>query len=249
MKIAATIQARTGSSRLPNKVMLPIVGKPMLSLQVERIQRSLLVDEIIIATSTNPNDNVIEDLARRLGISCFRGSEEDILDRIVGALRHFKVDVNVDFCGDCPLVDPAIMDSVLGYYLKHQAIYDYVGTGLKTTFPPGLDIVVYPASILYDLAELTEDRSLVAVQIRSRPDRYRTCNLEAPPWYHYPDLHLEVDTIEDFRVVTAIYEALYPSNPNFLLPHIVEFMRHNPALAESNRNIPRRWKKFRQSDS
>jgi len=246
MKIAATIQARTGSTRLPNKVLLPIVGKPMLSHQVERIQRSLRIDEVIIATTTNLNDDPIEDLAQRLGVSCFRGSEDKVLDRIVSTLSHFNVDINVEFYGDCPLPDPTLIDSIIDVYLKNKDQYDYVGTGMKTTFPPGLEVTVYPSRILYDVANVAEDRGLVAVNIRCRPDRYRVLNIEAPSLYRYPDLYLEVDTAEDFKVVTAIYEALYPSNPYFLLPHIIEFMNQNPALAESNRHVPRRWKAFRQ---
>ena len=251
MKITATIQARTGSKRLPNKVLLPILGKPMLARQIERIQRSLLIDEVIIATTTNPNDDRIEALAQRLGVSCFRGSEDKVLDRIVSTLKHFNVDIHVSFCGDCPLPDPTIIDSIIGVYLKNMDSYDYVGIGMKTTFPPGLEVSVYPSKILYEvdiLVSRPEDREYVGVHIRSRPDRYRILNVEAPPWCHYPDLYLEVDTLEDFKVVTAIYEALYPSNPYFLLPHIIDFMNQNPALAESNRHVHRRWKKFREDD-
>ncbi len=246
MKIAATIQARTGSTRLLNKVMLPILGKPMLARQVERIQRSLLIDEVIIATTTNPKDDVIEDLARNLGISCFRGSEEKVLDRIVSTLKHFKVDIQVEFYGDCPLPDPTIIDSIIGIYLKHQSSCDFVCTGLKTTFPPGLEVAVYPARILYDVADVTMDRQHVQVNIRSRQDRYRIMNVEAPPWYRHPDFHLEVDTVEDFKLISAIYEALYPSNPYFLSPEIIQFLQQNPALAASNRDIPRQWKAFRE---
>jgi spore coat polysaccharide biosynthesis protein SpsF len=246
MKIGATIQARTGSLRLPNKVMLPILGKPMLARQVERIQRSLLIDQVILATSTNPNDDVIEELAAKLRVECFRGSEDLILDRIVGALRHYSVDVNVEFYGDCPLPDPTIIDAIIGIYLKHQDSCDYVGTGLKTTFPPGLEVTVYPSRVLYDVAGITEDRERVAVNIRTRPDRYRTMNVEAPPWYRHPHLHLEVDTAEDFKVISTIYEGLYPSNPHFLLPHIIEFLREKPELAALNQSVPRRWKQFRE---
>ena len=218
----------------------------MLALQVERIRRSLLVDEVIIATSTNANDDAIEELAGQIGVCCFRGSEDNVLDRIVGALRQYRVDVNAEFYGDCPLPDPTIIDAIIGIYLKHQDECDYVGTGLKTTFPPGLEVNVYPASVLYDVARITEDRDKVAVNIRSRPDRYRTMNIEAPTWYRYPEFHLEVDTAEDFEVVSQIYEALYPSNPCFSLLHIVEFLKANPTIAERNRYVERRWKASRQ---
>jgi len=250
MKIAATIQARTGSSRLPRKVLLPIVGKPMLAHQVERIKRSQLIDEVIIATTTNPDDDPLVELADQLGVRCFRGSEDLVLDRIVSALQRFEVDVNVESYGDSQLVDPTIIDMIIGLYLKHQDAYDYVTSGVKTTFPPGLEVIVYPSRVLYDAQAVArpEERELVSVNIISRPERYRILNVEAPPWYRYPDLHLEVDTAEDFRVISAIYEALYPSNPYFVLSDVIDFLKQNPALAESNRHVPRRWKAYRQDD-
>jgi spore coat polysaccharide biosynthesis protein SpsF (cytidylyltransferase family) len=245
MKIAATIQARTGSTRLPNKVLLPILGVPMLARQVERIRKSFLVDEVIIATSTNLRDDPIASLAQEIGVSCFRGSEEKVLDRIVGALQQFQVDVNVECYGDCPLPDPALMDAIIGIYLKCQGTCDYVETGLKTTFPPGLDVMVYPARVLYDVAKITEDREHGAVNIRSRPERYRTRNVEAPGRFRYPEYHLEVDTPKDFDVITTIYEELYPSNPDFSLLHIIEFLKDHPSVAEQNRYEHRLWKAFR----
>ena len=248
MKIAATIQARTGSSRLPNKVMLPILGEPMLARQVERIKRSQLIDEIIIATSTKKQDDCLEDLAGAIGISCFRGSEDLVIDRVIGALKQFSVDIHVSFCGDCPMPDPTIIDTIIGIYLKNIKDYDYVGTGMKTTYPPGLEVSVYPSEILFDVdgqIQNLEEREHVGANIISRKDRYRVLNVEAPPWYHYPDLYLEVDTKEDFLVTTNIYESLYPRNPYFLLPDIIEFLKENPSLAESNQGVHRRWKKFR----
>jgi len=248
MKIAATIQARTGSSRLPNKVMLPILGEPMLARQVERIKRSQLIDEIIIATSTKRQDDCIEDLADSVEVPCFRGSEGKVLDRIVGALKSFNVDIHVSFCGDCPMPDPTIIDTIIGIYLKNNQDYDYVGTGMKTTYPPGLEVSVYPSEILYDVDEQVqtlEEREHVGANIISRRNRYRVLNVEAPPWHHYPDLYLEVDTKEDFLVTKSIYESLYPNNPYFLLSDIIEFLKKNPSLAESNRGVHRRWKIFR----
>lgn len=248
MKIAATVQARVGSTRLPGKVLLPILGMPMLAHQVERIRRSLLIDEVIIATTTNPRDEPLVELAHQLGVQCFRGSEDQVFDRIVSALRQFHVDVNVECYGDSPLPDPQIIDAIVGVYLKHADSYDYVGNGLKTTFPPGAEVIVYPSRVLYEVEALLSPKEfeLVSPNITERPERYRLLNIEAPPWYRYPDYHLEVDTAEDFKVVTAIYEALYPANPWFLLRDVIEFLKRNPGLVESNRHVPRLWKPFRQ---
>lgn len=249
MKIGATVQARMRSSRLPGKVLKPILGRPMLALQIERIQRSILIDETIIATTDNPADDPIAALAEELGVGCFRGSEDDVLGRVAGAVRTFELDVNVEFMADNPIPDPLLIDGIIGFYLKHADQYDYVTNALKTTYPPGTEVTVYPARTLLDAdAECTDLalREHVGPNVYQRPERYRVCNLEAPPWFHVPDLHLEVDVPEDFEVVTAVYEHLYPANPGFGLQQVIDFMRAEPELSARNRDVPRRWIAFRE---
>lgn len=236
-----------GSSRLPGKVLRTIVGKPMLALQIERIRRSLLIDEVILATSTTPENDALEALADEVGIFCFRGAEDDVLGRIAGALRAFNVDLHVEFMGDNPIPDPGLVDATIGVYLKHQSAYDYVTNGLTTTYPPGAEVSVYPASILLECdARVTDSaaREHVGIHIYQHPDRYRILNLEAPPELRYPDVHLEVDTQEDFDVVRAVYEQFYPNNPAFSLQQAVEFAVAS-GLAERNRRVERRWRAFR----
>lgn len=247
MKISATVAARMGSSRLPNKVLRPIVGKPMLALQIERIRQSALIDEVILATSTAPENDALEALAANIGIACFRGAEDDVLGRIAAALRAFNVDLHVEFQGDNPIPDPGLVDAMIGIYLKHQGIYDYVTNALTTTFPPGAEVSVYPASILLDCdARVTkcDAREHVGIHIYRHPDRYRVLNVEAPQGLRHPDVHLEVDTQEDFDVVRAIYEQFYPGNPTFSLQQAVEFAVAS-GLAERNRRVERKWRAYR----
>lgn len=248
MKIVATVQARRASSRLPGKVLRPILGRPMLAIQVERLLQSRLIDEVVIATSDKPQDDPIERLARELGVSCFRGSEDDVLSRIVGALKGAGADVHAEFMGDSPLPDPLIIDQVIGYFLKHADRYDYVSNALTITYPPGIDVYVYPTAVLYALEpEITgPEREHVDVHIIRRPQRYRLRNLEAPPELRMPELHLEVDTQEDFDVISAIYEHFYPRNPGFGLAQILDFIRAHPELAEHNRHVERRWMAVRK---
>lgn len=249
MKISATIQARTASSRLPNKVLKKILDKPILQIQIERIKQSKLIDEIIIATTEKPADDPIEALAKKLGVHCFRGSEDDVLGRMVGALKTFNVELHVEFTGDNPFADPQIIDEVIDFYLKNNDKYDYVSNCMKTTYPPGMGVSVYPAKILYDAEKYVPKenklREHVTIHIFQHPDRYRTHNIEAPPEHNYPDLFLEVDTKEDFEVMSEIYKSLYPKNPYFSLAQIIEFMSNNEKLSEKNRNVHRRWKEFR----
>lgn len=246
-KILATIQARTSSSRLPGKILKPILGKPMLELQIERIRQSRLIDEVVVATTDKPQDDLVEDLTRRLGVSCFRGSENDVLSRVVGAIRAFGGEIHLEFMGDSPLPDPLVVDSVVGFYLKHADRYDYVTNALKMTYPPGMDVCVCPSSILLEANERVTDptlRGYVGVLVFTHPERYRIHNLEAPPWFRYPDFHLEVDTAEDFEVVSAIFEHFYPANPGFGLGEIIAFLKARPELVEKNRHVERRWRAF-----
>jgi len=250
MKVTATIQARMGSSRLPGKIMRQICGRPTLALIVERIRQSRLIDEIVIATANAPENDVVEELAKDLGVGCFRGSEDDVLSRIVGALKAYAVDVHVEFQGDNLLPDGLLIDAVTGFYLKNADRYDYVTTGLKTTYPPGSEVTVYPAKLLIDLEPGVTDQALrehVGPHIYQHPEKYRICNLEAPPWLHRPDLHLEIDTQEDFDVVRDVYEHFYPHNPGFSLAQVIEWADRS-GVGERNKNVERRWRAFRQDE-
>lgn len=249
MKIGATIQARMRSIRFPGKVLKTICGKPMLALQIERIRQSRLIDEIIVATSDLAVDDPIESLARSVGVFCFRGSEEDVLSRVVAALRAHEIEVHAEFMGDNPMPDPLLIDSIIGFYLKNCQTYDYVTNSLKTTYPPGAEVFVYPAAILYDAQKYASDKKLrehIGVHIFNHPERYRIYNIEAPTWLRFPDFHLEVDTREDFEVVTRIYEALYPANPGFSLSQVIDYLKAHPELVEKNIRVERRWKALRK---
>ena len=250
MKISATIQARVGSSRLPGKVLKPILGTPMLELQIERIQRSMLIDEIIIATSAEPRDDPLERLAEDLGVGCYRGSEDDVLLRVVETLKAFNVEIHVELMGDNPVPDPMLIDSIVGFYLKNADKYDYVTNARKTTYPPGQEVYVYPAWVLCDVENRVCDpamRDNVGNNIERHPEFYRIHNIEAPPWFNYPDLYMEVDTQEDFEVVSSIYEHFSLNNPAFGLAQIIDYMNTHPSLASRNAHVERRWKTLRQA--
>lgn len=247
IRIDATIQARMGSSRLPGKVLLPVAGRPLLARIVERIRQSRLIDRVIVATSDSPQDDCVADLAEELGTECFRGSENDVLGRVTGALRAFDVDVHVEFQGDNAVPDAAVIDGVVGYFLKHRDCIDYVTTALKTTYPPGSEVSVYAAATLYAAerdAEPQRPREHVGPHIYQRPETFRIANLEAPPSLCHPDLHFEVDTAEDYEVVCRIYDHFLPDNPAFTLLDAVQFALRS-GVCEANRDVPRRWAAYR----
>jgi spore coat polysaccharide biosynthesis protein SpsF len=238
------------STRLPGKVLLPVAGRPFLARQVERIRQCRLIDRVILATSTSPEDDAIATLAQELQMPCFRGSEDDVLGRVAGALREYKVDVHAEFQGDNALPDPLLIDGVIGFYLKHRDQWDYVTTALKTTYPPGSEVTVYAAATLLDAeahAETKRPREHVSPHIYQRPERYRVCNLEAPEWLRYPDLHFEIDTREDYEVVCQLYEHFLPANPGFSLAQAIDYSIKS-GICDKNRHVERRWREYRSDD-
>ncbi len=230
---------------------MPIMGRPLIEYQIERIRRSQLIDRVVIATTTNPQDDAIADLAAKLGCECFRGSENDVVGRVLAALRKFEIEVNAEFQGDNSIPDPDVIDSVIGYYLEHRSEYDYVTNALTTTYPPGLEVSIYSQAILANAESRIVDQALrehVGIHIYKRADLFRVKNLEAPPEFARPNLHLEVDTQQDFELVSAIYGHFMPQKPNFSLTDVLTFIDANPNMTALNSGVDRRWKKFRNDD-
>ncbi len=250
MKITATIQARMGSSRLPRKTLMPIMGKPMLWYQIERIKQSRLIDEIIIATSTAAADDEIEKFGKEIGIKVFRGSENDVFGRVVECLKTHQVEIHTEFMGDNPIPDAVLVDSIIGFYLKNKDKYDYVTNSLSTTYPAGFEVYVYAAKALIEAEKyITEPklREHVGLHIYQKTDHFRVCNLEAPEAIRkYTDYHFEVDTVEDFEVITAIIEHFFEKNPHFAMIEAIQFLESRPDLLAKNSEIHRRWKEFRK---
>ena len=250
MKIVASIQARLSSSRLPGKVMKEICGKPMLQWQVDRIKQSRLVDQVIIATTLNPVDDIIYSFCKDNDICCFRGSEDDVLQRITDLIRENNVDIHVECFGDSPLTDPRMIDEFVGYLLKYYDSLDFVSNSLKTTYPPGTEILVYKSQALIDANDLVpvDDplREHVSLNIYSRPAVFSVKNLVAPKHLNYPKLFMEVDTSEDFAVMTFIIEEMERAEEKaFTIEQVIRLLQANPDIASLNRAIERRWKEFR----
>lgn len=246
VRIDATIQARMGASRLPGKMLLPVAGLPLLARVVERVRQSRLIDRVILATSVSPQDDVLEALASELGVPCFRGSEDDVLGRVVGALDAFDVDVHVEFQGDNALPDAHLIDSTVGTFLKERGAVDYVSTALRTTYPPGTEVAVYAADTLREAAAAGSGvpREHVGPHIYTRPDLFRCRGLEAPPWLREPHMHFEVDTADDYAVVCRLYDHFVPANPGFTLAQAIEYARAS-GICSANAHVPRRWRAFR----
>ena len=253
MKIIGSIQARMGASRLPGKVLKEICKKPILLWHIERIKRSRLLDDIVVATTTNPDDDKIVSFCKKQNIKYFRGSEDDVLSRIANLIREFNIDIHVEFFGDSPLTDPHIIDEVVGFFLKNNDKYDYVSNSMKTTYPPGQEVAAFRGTALLEIDEFIKKddplREHVSIHFKQNRDKFNVFNLEAPAYYHYPEVYLEVDTQEDLKMISKIITHFTNSDyEHFSLAQILDYLSQNPEVVKINRHIERRWKEFREDN-
>ena len=219
MSTVATIEARMTSSRLPGKVLMRAGGKPMLQILIERLQRIPELDEIVVATTTNTSDDPLDRLARTLGASVFRGSENDVLGRVDGALRQAGADVAVEITGDCPLIDPYMVSTMIKEFLATRGTNSYVAntTGPELGSPHGLDVQVFEARALHVIADEATDSE--AREHVSKPfyrpssrGRWKPRFIEFFPPSLCRRVWLSLDYREDFELIRDIYEALSFSN-------------------------------------
>ena len=237
------------STRLPGKTLRMVSGKPLLGWQISRLQRSRLLDEIIVATSTSSDDDVLEQFCDQNEIRCFRGSENDVLGRIAGAIEAYDIETHVELYGDCPLIDPHIVDELVGFYIKNQPELDCVCNTIRTTYPPGQEVVVHKGLALIEANELVGShdpmREHVGIHITKNPT-YNVLNVEAPVHYFYPDMYFEVDTANDLKVVSNIIDHFCElGSEHFSLAEMISYLKSRPDVAAVNQAEQRRWKEFR----
>jgi len=238
MKTIAIVQARMGSSRLPGKVLKPILGRPMLKLQIERLRRCKRIDRLVVATSVNPEDQAIADLCQRVGVDCFRGDPENVLDRFYRAAKRYNPGHVVRLTGDCPLADPALIDDLVGFYLSHGC--DYASNCHEPSLPDGLDAEIFSFSALeqaWKEADLPSHLEHVTPFIRAHPERFKIACYK----YHTDLSHLRwvVDEPEDLEFVRWVYEALYPIKPEFGTEDILALLERRPELLKLNEGFRR----------
>ncbi|MEH1960625.1 MAG: glycosyltransferase family protein [Nostoc sp.] len=225
-RVIATIEARMGSSRLPGKVLKEAVGKPMLLLMVERVRRARYIDEVVVATTTNEKDEAIASLCSKHNIPYFRGSEENVLERVVETGRHYQAEVSVLLTGDCPLIDPYVIDQHICAFFAAYPHVDYVANCEVRSYPHGLDLMVLSWKTLaqtVDFASSEPFREHVGWYIRRHPEQYRRLDIIAPPGLSNPFFRITLDYQEDYHRIKAIFEALYPQNPQFTTVDILNY--------------------------
>ncbi|GEN45511.1 cytidylyltransferase domain-containing protein [Alkalibacillus haloalkaliphilus] len=237
MKIVAIIQARMGSTRLPGKVLKPILSKPLLAYQIDQLKHSKLIDQLVIATTTASRDDAIVDFCKSQGITYYRGSETDVLKRYEETAKTFNANVVVRLTSDCPLIDSTVVDSVIGHFLTNRA-YDYVSNTIKRTFPRGMDTEVFTYELLKEAdqnATLKREREHVTTYMTNPENKYNMGQYLAEQ--DYSDLRLTVDTIEDFQLVERVIKAMRRQNGPFKLTDIIQLLQAHPDWKLINSHI------------
>lgn len=243
MKVVAIIQARMGSTRLPGKVMKEIVDKTVLEHVITRVKQAKGIDEIVIATTIKPEDEIIAIESERLGVKVFRGSEEDVLSRYYYAAKENNADIVIRITSDCPLIDSDIIDEMIykfkSLYMKDKV--DYLSNTIERSFPRGLDVEVFLFKILYKAfhnAEKTYQREHVTPYIYENPQKFKLVGHTSE--IDYSNHRWTLDTQEDFELITKIYEGLYSDDKLILFNDIVKYLSLYPEYMQINATINQR---------
>jgi len=241
--VVALIAARMGSSRFPGKTLSNLYGKPMIERMLERVRFSKSIDQVVLATTINKEDDPLEEWSNKMNILCYRGSSDDVLGRIKGAVDEFKPDTIVELLGDNPIVDSGIIDSAVKKYNDNN--YDYLATvtneyklakdSLKK-FPIGVRVQVFsPETIIkcYNLANEYKHREHATSYIADNPEIFNTGFLEADNQFlpcNRPDLTFAVNHRENLEMINAIFDECYEDNDNFTLESAIRAFESNPKL-------------------
>lgn len=238
MKVAAIIQARRGSTRLPDKVFLELSNKPLLEHVVNRLKKADLLQEIIIATTDLPNDNLIETWADSNNISVFRGSENNVLERYYEAAKKFQIDVIVRITADDPFKDYRLVDEAVRVLIDNKL--DFVCNNNPVSFPEGLDVEVLTFNALeisYNNVISDFDKEHVTQYIHKNKDMFKIANIQNDKDLSF--YRWTLDTIEDYQFAQKIYSELYKEGDVFLREEILELLEKSPLILELNNKVNR----------
>jgi spore coat polysaccharide biosynthesis protein SpsF len=236
MNVAVIVQARMGSTRLPGKVLRPLVGRSLIAHIARRLASCRLVDRVAVATTTDPRDDAVEREANQLGLFCFRGSEEDVLDRYLGAARRLDARAIVRVTADCPLIDAGVVDRIV----ESRALSgcDYASNTIRRTYPRGLDAEVLTRETLERLARAAPPgpaREHVTWLVHQRPAEYSRLSVEDVD--DNADLRWTVDTDEDWQLVERLYIDLRLAERALPYREILAHARAHPELGRINAQV------------
>ena len=244
VKVVATIEARMNSNRLPGKVLLPLNGLPSLQQMIKRISRSKKVHEVVVATTVNSEDDAIVELCHRLGCQVFRGSENDVLKRVLDAAQWAKATHIVELTGDCPLVDPQHIDNLIQLYFSGS--YNYVSNRLNQGIPDGFDVQMFSVEDLAKVDKLTSDpidRVHVSCYFYHNPSLFKLGSLtpNEDSVEYWPELAVTLDEKKDYELLNLIFNAFNEmGKENFSCSDVILFLKKNPHFLSINASVLRK---------
>jgi len=232
----AIIQARMGSSRLPEKILKPLANRPALWHIVNRLTHSKNIDKVVIATTVDPKDDPVEQFCADNNIPCYRGSEDDVLDRYYQCAKLYKGDNIIRITGDCPVIDPVIVDEMMDHYFKEG--YDLYGLGGE--FPDGLDCTVFNFKTVeqtWNNAKLPSEREHVCPYMENHPEIFKIGSYKK--FKGLSHLRWTLDEENDYEFLTIVYDRLYNEDKLFLTKDILDLLQKEPDLLKINSDIIR----------
>lgn len=231
--ILAILQARTSSNRLPNKVLLDICGKPMIEWQIQRMKLSKKINQIVLATSNLKEDRILAKIAKRNNIDSFCGDLNDVLKRFYDCSLRYNSDHIVRITGDCPLIDPNIIDKTISFHLENN--FDYTSNSLEPTFPDGFDIEIFKSNLLKIAnknAKLKFQREHITQYFIKNANIFKLGSFKNN--IDYNKIRLTVDEIQDYELVKIIFEKLVHKKESFLFSDILDLFNNEPELLKIN---------------
>ena len=236
-KVVAIVQARMGSVRFPGKVMQSLAGKTLIEVLISRLKKAKRIDQIVVATTTENSDDPLATLLESKKISVVRGDRDDVLGRYVKAAKKTKAGVVVRITGDCPLIDPDLVQQAISIFQANEV--DYLANCHIRSYPDGMDIQVFTVRCLQESSKQTHDkldREHVTLHIRSNPLKFRQLHLIAPPSLYWPELGLTLDEKQDYELIKIIFEH-FRGCINFSCFQILDFLKNFPHLLELNKSV------------
>lgn len=232
-RIIAIIQARMSSTRLPGKIMLKLGNKSVLANVVERVRKCPAVSDVVVATTILPADDAVIEECNKIGVTHFRGSSDNVLERYYLAANMAKADVIIRITSDCPFIDPEMLGAMLTKFSDENP--DYLSNVVTRCYPRGFDMEIFTFAALeesYEQAKLPHEQEHVTPYIYQHPEKFTLSG------YHEDDdnsdLRVTLDTIEDWQVIENVYNTLAGNNPDFLHKDVIKYLRENPDIAKIN---------------
>jgi spore coat polysaccharide biosynthesis protein SpsF len=235
MKTCAIVQARMGSSRLPGKVLMDLGGETVLARVVNRLRRSALLDDVVVATTNSASDDAIVSECESIKVNSFRGSEEDVLDRYYHAAQAYEVEAVVRITSDCPLIDPHVVDEIIAVFRAQQA--DYASNTIVHTYPRGLDTEIFSLAGLeraWAQARKPYEREHVTPYFYEHPELFRIASIRGSS--DYSNFRWTLDTPDDLQLIRRIYSR-FGNQDTFGWQEAVALMEREPELGELNSHI------------